>query len=583
MFKKRGGKLELGPIWDYDRALDSTDGRDNNPENWHGTGDGTNYFHHRDWWDRLFDDANFWQKYIDRWYELRTGPFSTASLDATIDLMADEIREAQARNYQRWTSAGPRFGGFQGEIDHMKDWLLRRCMWIDDQFVAPPRVFPDGGHVTSSDVVHLLNPHGQGTIYYTLDGSDPRLPATPATILDSTTLVRETAAKRVLVPNRAVDNAWRTDPSFDDSTWTLVSGAPGGVGYERGSGYQSYLSLDLGDEMYGRRSGCYVRIPFVVSGDVSDLNFMILKMRYDDGFVAYLNGVEIQRALFTGTPVWSSSASGNHDDSAATRFEEFDVSARLNLLNDGLNLLAIHGLNSSSTSSDMLISAELVAGRSSSPAGSGIAATAHEYTGPVTLTESAPLKARVLVASNPYSPWSGLARTLFAVGPVAESLRISELMYHPADTGDPNDRNTEYVELTNVGTETINLNLVRFADGVDLVFSSFDLAPAAYCLAAKDIAAFEARYGAGFNIAGEYTGSLSNGGERIRLEDAAGQVIHDFRFDDDWYDSTDGSGYSLTVRDPATVDPNGLGNKSAWRPSTHVGGSPGFDDSDDLP
>ena len=72
MYKPRDGKLEMGPLWDFDRALDSTDGRDDNAQSWHGTGDGTDYLKYV-WWDRLFQDTNFWQKYIDRWYVLRKG------------------------------------------------------------------------------------------------------------------------------------------------------------------------------------------------------------------------------------------------------------------------------------------------------------------------------------------------------------------------------------------------------------------------------------------------------------------------------------------------------------------------------
>ena len=53
---------------------------------------------------------------------------------------------------------------------------------------------------------------------------------------------------------------------------------------------------------------------------------------------------------------------------------------------------------------------------------------------------------------------------------------------------------------------------------------------------------------------------------------------HDFHFDDDWYDLTDGLGYSLTLKEPATTDPSAYGDKDAWRPSTDAGGSPGYHD-----
>ncbi|MFH1717559.1 MAG: CotH kinase family protein [Planctomycetota bacterium] len=136
LHKSRNGKLEMGPIWDFDRSLDSTDGRDDNPESWHGTGDGTDYLNYI-WWDRLFDDPDFWQKYIDRWFELRQGPFSTENINTLIDSMADELKEAQVRNFNRWPNAAPRFGSFQGEIDHLKNWLARRTSWVDTQLAGP--------------------------------------------------------------------------------------------------------------------------------------------------------------------------------------------------------------------------------------------------------------------------------------------------------------------------------------------------------------------------------------------------------------------------------------------------------------
>ena len=97
------------------------------------------------------------------------------------------------------------------------------------------------------------------------------------------------------------------------------------------------------------------------------------------------------------------------------------------------------------------------------------------------------VKARVLSGTT----WSALNEAVFAVGPVAQSLRISELMYHPLDTGNPNDPNTEYIELTNIANQSINLNLVRFTKGIDYTFPSFDLPAGGYCLVVKDLAAFQ--------------------------------------------------------------------------------------------
>jgi hypothetical protein len=204
--------------------------------------------------------------------------------------------------------------------------------------------------------------------------------------------------------------------------------------------------------------------------------------------------------------------------------------------------------------------------------GGGLNTTAAtRYLSPLTLTRSTRVKARAVSATA----WSALTEAVFAVGPVAQNLRISEIMFHPADTGSPDDPNTEYIELTNVGAESIDLSLVRFTDGVEFTFPSFDLAPGGYCLVVKDVAAFVKKYGAAVRIAGQYDGSLDNAGEHVELCDAIGAVIQSFRFDDGWFDITDGAGFSLVVKDPRTGGGEALNDRNLWRPSARAGGSPG--------
>ncbi len=207
---------------------------------------------------------------------------------------------------------------------------------------------------------------------------------------------------------------------------------------------------------------------------------------------------------------------------------------------------------------------------------SAVSPSARQYTGHVALMESTQIKVRTLSGNQ----WSALNEAVFAVGPVAESLRISEIMYHPAETGLPDDPNTEYIELTNIGAESINLRLAKFTNGVDFTFPSVELTPGEYVVVVKDVAAFEGKYGRGLPVVGSYSGSLDNAGERVELQDAAGQVICSFRYRDGWYESTDGAGFSLTVRNPVTAEPNNLGDKELWRPSNGLGGSPGYSDTD---
>jgi hypothetical protein len=193
------------------------------------------------------------------------------------------------------------------------------------------------------------------------------------------------------------------------------------------------------------------------------------------------------------------------------------------------------------------------------------------YDGPFRLPYSTLIKARAYSGGI----WSALSEARYGVGPVAQSLRITELMYHPARGNASPDANTEFVELQNIGTQPINLNGVAFVDGIDFTYGPFELAPQQYCLVVQDRDAFEATYGKEHLIVGVYTGSLSNGGEKIELLDALGNTIQAFRYKDGWYDSTDGQGQSLTVVDPGGDPASSLSEKTAWRPSTEQGGSPG--------
>ncbi|MHC4544246.1 MAG: lamin tail domain-containing protein, partial [Planctomycetota bacterium] len=168
------------------------------------------------------------------------------------------------------------------------------------------------------------------------------------------------------------------------------------------------------------------------------------------------------------------------------------------------------------------------------------------YAGPVTLNKSTCVKARVLDGST----WSALNEAIFAIGHVADDLRVTEIMYHPKYTGDPNDPNTEFIELKNIGPGTLYLNLVRFTEGIHFTFPDVELASGGQIVVVKDITAFDDLYDIqtnNINVAGRYTGSLANDGERIKLVDAIGRTILDFDYEDGWCPITDGDGFSLTM------------------------------------
>ena len=168
--------------------------------------------------------------------------------------------------------------------------------------------------------------------------------------------------------------------------------------------------------------------------------------------------------------------------------------------------------------------------------------------------------------------------------PAQANLRISELMYHPADPAPDSPfsaEDFEFVELVNTSaTQTLDLENVAFTKGIEFTFPAMTLDPGQHVVVARDTAAFAQRYGTGILVAGQYGGTiddfkLSNGGERLVLDDALGGEIHDFRYDDAWYPETDGNGRSLEMADPAGTALDLWDTKESWLPSAEAGGTPG--------
>ncbi|MFT5411127.1 MAG: hypothetical protein ACI9NC_003861, partial [Verrucomicrobiales bacterium] len=559
--KKRGGKVEFGPIWDFDRSAHSTDGRDANATSWSG---GTAYFTYP-WWGSLFDDENFWQAYIDRYTELRDGAWATSNVHSIIDVMAADLSEAQVRNFQRWTQHQPRFGGYTGEVNDLKSWLGTRLNWMDGQFAPRPTTNRNSGVYSAGTTVALSATLGANQkIYYTLDGSDPR-PNSERTTLVGTELFDETAPARALVPNSDIGTAWRTDLDFVETGW--LSGQ-NRVGYERsGAGtYDTFIDIDV-DAQMSNRTSCFIRIKFdVAAADLATANFMSLQMRYDDGFVAYLNGTQIVSDRAPGGVTWQSSATQTHDDGPAVNFQDFEANSFLNLLTPGENLLAIHALNESTGSSDFLNQSKLLIGFDENGGPGGIMGT--EYTGPITLTETARLVARVFDADGGHatnsgqtpigSGWSAPLTAEYLVDEMpagAGDLEITEIMADPYSSEHP-----EWIEITNVSSGVVSLTDLSFSDGIEFTFPGLSLAAGASAVITDDPAGFLQIYGTprAALVAGTFTGGLANAGEMLTLVAADTAVIQTFAFP-----PTDEAGRTLVA------------DGGGWRAGRSLLGSPG--------
>lgn len=144
----------------------------------------------------------------------------------------------------------------------------------------------------------------------------------------------------------APDTNWR-NPSFNDGSW---SDDPGGFGFGDG---------DDATTISSSARSVMIRKTFFIP-DTGDVLRAVLHMDYDDGFVAYLNGVEIARANIGVSgirPLWNELATSSHEallfqgqspDSFAIDIDLFKRTIR-----NGVNVLAVEAHNYTASSNDL--------------------------------------------------------------------------------------------------------------------------------------------------------------------------------------------------------------------------------------
>jgi len=197
-----------------------------------------------------------------------------------------------------------------------------------------------------------------------------------------------------------------------------------------------------------------------------------------------------------------------------------------------------------------------------------VSTSAQEYSAPVTLSDSAFVRARTLTDGV----WSALNEAVFTVEGVSPAdLLITEIHYHPASDGD-----AEFLEIYNPTALAIDLSGVEFTNGVSFTFApGATLGAGEFLVLGSDALVFDAIY-PGAELAGIYSGKLSNGGEKLTLSSADGETIFSVDYNDSgfWPISPDGFGYSLVLAN-ADGDPD---DASSWRASGVTLGTPGTED-----
>jgi hypothetical protein len=422
-----------------------------------------------------------------------------------------------------------------------------------------------GGVISSGDTLELSS--NTPTIYYTTDGTDPRLTG-GALNPNAVSFTSSTTTTNVFGfgsdwnyedSGNDLGTAWRAS-GFNDSSWS--SGA-GELGYGQPT---TDTTISFGSDAQNKHTTTYFRKTFNVSAGTNiAANLSLLR---DDGVVVYLNGTEIGRDNITnGTVTFETFADTFIGGTGETTPINFVIPPALLL--PGANTLAVEVHQANLTSSDLTFDAQLSVTTQTSPSA------------PFTFTTSTNVQARTLDQGQ----WSALNDVTFVIPASPLDLRISEIHYNPADptpaevaAGFIDNDDFEFLELFNSSTVgSINLSGVQFSNGVAFNFGDTDLGPGERVVVVEDIDAFMARYGDSATILGEWSGGLNNGGETVTLVDSSLNEIMSVNYGDNdpWYNLTDGAGFSLVLDDPVNTPVAELGKYYRWRASGEFGGTPG--------
>jgi hypothetical protein len=136
MHKSVGGKLVLGPIWDFDLAIGNSDAVEPNQlAGWQ--------YDASPWAERLYADPAFRRRMATRWRDLRERGIE-GHIRQALDSGVRQLAGAQERNFSRWPvferaknrgPRDPRTGKLPANhaeaVDYLKWWLTQRIEWID--------------------------------------------------------------------------------------------------------------------------------------------------------------------------------------------------------------------------------------------------------------------------------------------------------------------------------------------------------------------------------------------------------------------------------------------------------------------
>lgn len=170
----KGGKLHIGPVWDFDLAWHNCNYGDTfNPNYWQYLIQDATHPTPR-WWGRFFQDTTFVNDLYCRWTELRQDVLNISNLNAYIDSTMLVLNESQARNFTQWPVMGAFIhpnpqsqvgASYAGEVNDLKNWLVNRISWMDGAIIGMCNPVGQNEIYANSSLVVYPNPFTNSTTF----------------------------------------------------------------------------------------------------------------------------------------------------------------------------------------------------------------------------------------------------------------------------------------------------------------------------------------------------------------------------------------------------------------------------------
>lgn len=519
---------------------------------------------------KLLDNSEYKMFFADYVYRecLKAGGQMTAPVaEARFRARMTELDDVIACEAARW-GAGKTRDNWLTACNNNINFITNRVPKLISQYRANgwyPSI--DASRVLSASGTQLVTgdqvPYGEkvylsggamGTVYYTTDGSDPRQAG--GTVSSSATAYAGTSSSAETVPLVSSGATWKyydmggAEPAanwmaadYADASWLSGKGSFGFGSLTYATPLYRYLNHATNGTQV---TTFYFRRSFTVSATAaSQATTLEINANYDDGYVLYVNGVEVDRAnLPTGTIAYGTFASSAVNNQ--TRKTTYTLPA--GLLQEGENVVAVEVHQCNATSSDILWNLSLACTIPAKAMG-GLSVSDNGLT----------LNARVLTAAG---EWSALETVELrgSVEPttssVAEALRVAEVMSSTADGGGDG---REYLVLTNITAKPVALKGVHFTAAKSGKTPSLDLT------LPEDVGELAAGASLTLTKAADWPAAkITNGRVEMHLYDAGGLEVQTLTVDASWWNSAcDGTGASFLALDfGATVT-----DATQWKPS----------------